>query len=337
MNELLSIRGLQVDFDTEDGPVHAVNGLDLDVGRGETVAVVGESGSGKSVSMLAAMGLLPEPPAHVSAEHMTFDGRDLRSLGPRAMRQVRGNDISMVFQDPMTSLHPLQRIGAQIMEPLRHHRSMSHADARRRCIELLDLVGIPSPEQRISEYPHQFSGGMRQRAMIAMALACEPKLLIADEPTTALDVTIQDQIVDLVNRIQDESGMSVIWITHDLGLVAGIADRIVVMYSGRLVERGHLDEMYDHPAHPYTRGLLRSLPRLDERLDDRLASIPGAPPDARVVATGCPFAPRCDHHRPRCDEAVPDLIAVGEHHEARCLPEVVATVGPRPSTAEVAR
>ena len=336
MTALLRVRSLGVEFATEDGLVHAVNGVDLDVARGETLAIVGESGSGKSVSMMAVMGLLPLPAARVTADVLELDGRDLLTASAHDVRRLRGSEMAMIFQDPMTALHPLHSIGAQIIEALRFHTSLGRRERRARAVELLDLVGIPSAERRLDEYPHQFSGGMRQRAMIAMALACEPKLLIADEPTTALDVTIQDQIVDLVDGLRAERQMSVIWISHDLGVVAGIADRVVVMYGGRVVEQAGVDDVYERPRHPYTLGLLASLPRLDaEDRSTRLEAIPGSPPDARTVGDWCSFAPRCPHRRPACTTAVPELVEVGDGHRSRCLPEVVEALEAEPAGSGV--
>ena len=289
---LLEVRGLRARFEMADDTIHAVNGVDLDVLPGETVAIVGESGSGKSVSMLSVMGLLASPPAVVSGS-VRFDGRELLGLRRSEIRAIRGDQIGMVFQDPMSSLNPVHTVGSQIGEALRIHRGASAHEARDSALSLLDRVGIPDAARRIDDYPHQFSGGMRQRVMIAMALACGPKLLIADEPTTALDVTIQAQIVDLVKGLRKDFGMAVVWITHDLGVVADLADRVAVMYAGRVVEQGTVAEIYGRTRHPYSMGLLRSVPRLGERVPVQLEEIPGAPPDMRQDVAHCAFAPRC--------------------------------------------
>ena len=291
---LLSVRALHTRFATPDGYVYAVNGIDVDVRPGETLAIVGESGSGKSVSMLSVMGLLPSPPAEVSGS-ATFDGRELLGMRTDELRGLRGNQLAMIFQDPMSSLNPVHTVGTQIGEALRIHRDASARQARAAALELLHRVGIPDASSRVDDYPHQFSGGMRQRVMIAMALACGPKLLIADEPTTALDVTIQAQIVALVRDLRRDFGMAVIWITHDLGVVADMADRVAVMYGGRVVEEGTVDEIYASTRHPYTMGLLRSVPRLGEEVPVKLEEIPGAPPDMRVDVGHCAFAPRCPY------------------------------------------
>jgi oligopeptide transport system ATP-binding protein len=302
MEPLLKIRDLQTRFYTDDGVVHAVNGVSYDMEAGETLGVVGESGCGKSVHALSIMRLIPDPPGKIESGEIIFDGRDLLKLSESEIRHVRGKDIAMVFQDPMSSLNPVFTVGYQIVEALMVHQNISKQDARDRAGELLTLVGIPAASKRLDDYPHQFSGGMRQRAMIAMALSCEPKLLIADEPTTALDVTIQAQIVDLVNRLQDNLGMAIMWITHDLGVVAELADKINVMYAGRIIERGLVEDIYKNPRHPYTMGLLGSLPRLDEAPGTKLVAIPGLPPDLVALPPGCPFAARCDYRRDRCLE-----------------------------------
>lgn len=307
MRNLLEIKNLTTRFHTEDGIVRAVNGISYDMRAGETLGVVGESGCGKSVHALSIMRLIPSPPGKIEDGEVWFDGRDLLNLSETEMRFVRGGEIAMVFQDPMTSLNPVFRVGMQIEEALRLHKGMDEAQARERAAELLDLVGIPDPEQRLEEFPHQFSGGMRQRAMIAMALSCDPQLLIADEPTTALDVTIQAQIVDLVRRLQDVLGMAVMWITHDLGLVAELAETINVMYAGYVVERGPVVPIYKEPCHPYTVGLLNSLPRLDEAPGTELESIPGQPPDLVALPKGCPFVDRCDYSVDRCIDEMPQL------------------------------
>ncbi len=322
---LLEVNGLKTQFFTEDGVVKAVNGVSFYVDEGETLGIVGESGCGKSVSVLSVMRLIPQPPGKIMGGEVLFDGQDLLQLGDEDMRQVRGNRIAMIFQDPMTSLNPVLTIGRQIGEALELHLGMKRQVARDRCAELLDMVGIPQAEERLDDYPHQFSGGMRQRAMIAMALACNPMLLIADEPTTALDVTIQAQIVELVKRLRDEIGMAVIWITHDLGIVAGLADRVIVMYAGFVVEHAPVKELYGDPRHPYTLGLLGSLPRLDEIREEKLQSIIGLPPDLIALPDGCPFAARCVFALDRCRMERPELEPVGPRHQIACWVDVTRT------------
>jgi len=319
METLLQIKNLKTRFHTEDGTVHAVNGISYDLKAGEVLGVVGESGCGKSVHALSIMRLIPCPPGNIEAGEVWFAGRDLLKLSDSGMRQVRGRDIAMVFQDPMTSLNPVYTVGFQIVEALTLHMQMDNAQARVRAAELLTLVGIPGAKQRLDNYPHQFSGGMRQRAMIAMALSCQPKLLIADEPTTALDVTIQAQIVELVKRLQEELGMAVMWITHDLGVVAELAQTINVMYAGFIIERGDVRDIYKRTRHPYTLGLLGSLPRLDEAPGTKLVSIPGLPPDLIALPKGCPFAARCIYRIDRCKEENPSLMpADGLDHHVAC-------------------
>ena len=308
---VLSVRDLTVSFATRRGPARVVNGVSYDVGAGETVAIVGESGSGKSVSSLALLGLLPRPPATVSGS-VVFGGRDLLALSREQLRSVRGNDIAMIFQDPMTSLNPVLTIGRQLTEGLQTHLGLPDRAARDRAAELLDLVGIPSPRRRLDDYPHQLSGGMRQRVMIAIGLSCDPQVLIADEPTTALDVTTQAQIVELVERLQAETGTAVVWITHDLGVVAGIADRVLVMYGGRIVEEAGVDALYDDPRHPYTVALLGALPVLGGDRPEQLVAIPGLPPDPTALPPGCPFYPRCPQRDDeRCAGEVPPLRPAG--------------------------
>ena len=315
---LLSVRDLHTRFGTRDGYVYAVNGVDFDVSPGETLAIVGESGSGKSVSMLSVMGLLPSPPAEVSGS-VRFDGRELLGMRPEDLRRLRGDEMAMIFQDPMSSLNPVHTIGSQIGEALEIHRGATHKQARAAAIELLGRVGIPDPSARVNDYPHQFSGGMRQRVMIATALACEPKLLIADEPTTALDVTIQAQIVDLVKDLRSDFGMAVVWITHDLGVVADLADRVAVMYAGRVVERGTVDEIYANTRHPYALGLLRSVPRLEETVPVVLEEIPGSPPDLHADPAACAFAPRCPYADHLSKSERPPLVATDNpEHEVAC-------------------
>jgi oligopeptide transport system ATP-binding protein len=282
------------------------------------VAIVGESGCGKSVGVMSFIRLIPEPPGKVTGGEAIFEGQDLLKMNKEAIRKVRGKDIAMIFQDPMTSLHPVLTIGHQIGEALKLHLGLNKEQARERAIELLELVNIPEASNRVDDYPHQFSGGMRQRAMIAMALACGPKLLLADEPTTALDVTIQAQIVKLVRRLRDELGMAVIWITHDLGVVAGFAERVMVMYAGSIVEESSVEDLYATPAHPYTVGLLGSLPRLDMLREERLTSIDGMPPDLIALPEGCPFAARCSYVIDRCHEEKPPLEVVAVRHKVAC-------------------
>ena len=311
MTVLMEVKDLRTYFHTQEGTVYAVNGISYTVDEGETLGIVGESGSGKSVQSLSILGLIPSPPGKVAAGSVIFRGRDLLKLSREEMRAVRGAEIAMIFQDPMTSLNPVLTIGRQITEALQLHLAMDKQAARRRAIELLQMVGIPGAERRIDDYPHQFSGGMRQRAMIAMALSCNPQLLIADEPTTALDVTIQAQIIDLVRRLRDEIGMAMIWITHDLGVIAGLADTIQVMYAGFIVERGPVEKIFSDTRHPYTLGLRNSLPRVDQR-GERLIPIEGAPPDMRKKPKGCPFAPRCIYKAAykltKCEEENPPLM-----------------------------
>jgi oligopeptide transport system ATP-binding protein len=316
---LLDLKNLKTRFHTEDGIVKAVNGVSYKMDIGEILGVVGESGCGKSVHALSLMRLIPIPPGEIKSGEVIFDGRDLMHLNDAEMRQIRGRDIAMVFQDPMTSLNPVYTVGFQIVEALTVHMEMDKAEAKKRAIELLDMVGIPGAAQRVDEYPHQFSGGMRQRAMIAMALSCQPKLLIADEPTTALDVTIQAQIVDLVKRLQQELGMAIMWITHDLGVVAELAKKINVMYAGYIVERGLVRDIYKRTRHPYTIGLLGSLPRIDDISEVELVSIPGLPPDLVDLPKGCPFYARCPFRVERCLEEMPPLVeADGMEHTVAC-------------------
>ncbi len=319
---LLEVKDLKTQFFTQDGVVKAVNGVSFYVDEGETLGIVGESGCGKSVSVLSVMRLIPQPPGKIVGGQVFFDGRNLLDMSGDEIRQVRGNQIAMIFQDPMTSLNPVLTIGHQIGEALELHLGVNREFARRRSAELLAMVGIPQADARLDDYPHQFSGGMRQRAMIAMALACNPQLLIADEPTTALDVTIQAQIIDLIKRLRDEIGMAIIWITHDLGVVAGLADRVQVMYAGHLVEEAPVKEVYGNPRHPYTEGLLGSLPRLDEIREDRLTSIEGLPPDLIDLPPGCPFEPRCVYAIDKCREVRPELEPVGPRHRIACWVDV---------------
>jgi peptide/nickel transport system ATP-binding protein len=317
---LLEVKNLSIEIATRHGPATIVDGIDLHVDRGETLGIVGESGCGKSLTMLSLVKLLPNK-IRVSGGSAEFGGRNLLTLSNSELRALRGSQIGFVFQDPLTSLNPVMKIGDQISEPLVHHKHMSRADARKRAGELLRLVGIPGAEQRLDAYPHQLSGGMRQRVMIAIGLACDPELLIADEPTTALDVTIQAQIVDLVKDLRQKLGMSVVWITHDLALIAGLADRIAVLYAGTVVEEAPVDAIFANPTHPYTRGLLASIPKMEDTHSERLSSIGGTPPEPGRRPPGCPFAPRCPLAQAICSEVVPPLAALhgGEaRHRVAC-------------------
>ena len=309
---LLSVKNLSTEFPVKKGIVKAVEDVSFDVDAGEILAIVGESGSGKSVTSLSVMGLLAEP-GHVAGGSMEFEGKDLVTLSEREYRELRGNDMAMIFQEPMTSLNPVYRVGKQIVEAIRTHENVSKKEARERAIDMLRKVGIPSPEKRIDDYPHQMSGGMRQRVMIAMALSCNPKLLIADEPTTALDVTIQAQILDLLRRLRDDTGMAVLLITHDLGVVSETADRVVVMYCGQVVEEAEVRTLFDHPMHPYTLGLLKSIPRLEDDDSKRLYMIKGMVPNPLEMPPGCHFSDRCDSCMDICREKIPDLVDVGGH------------------------
>jgi len=318
MAKLLEVKNLKTQFFTQDGIVHAVNGISYSVDAGETLAIVGESGSGKSVGVMSLIRLIPQPPGKIVDGEVWFDGQDLLKMSEDQLRHVRGNRIAMIFQDPMTSLNPVLTVGRQITESLELHLNMNREQSRRRAVELLELVGIPGANARLDDYPHQFSGGMRQRVMIAMGLSCDPQLLIADEPTTALDVTIQAQIVDLVTRLKQELGMAIIWITHDLGVVAGMAQRVLVMYAGFIVEEGSVEALYANPRHPYTIGLLRSIPRLDLGRQKRLIPIEGLPPDLLEAPTRCPFAPRCSFVIEKCWTENPPLMSVGGDHRSAC-------------------
>lgn len=322
MGRLLDVKGLETRFFTQDGVVHAVNGISYTLDEGETLAIVGESGCGKSVGVMSLLRLIPQPPGKITAGEVWFDGRDLIKLSDDEIRQVRGNRIAMIFQDPMTSLNPVLTIGFQLSEALMLHMGMDKGAARKRCVELLEMVGISQAANRLDDYPHQFSGGMRQRVMIAMGLSCNPQLLIADEPTTALDVTIQAQIADLVKRLRDDLGMAIIWITHDLGVVAGLAHRVIVMYAGFIVEEARVKELYGNPRHPYTVGLLGSLPRLDEARAHRLTSIEGLPPDLIDLPKGCPFYARCHYRVDRCKSENPTLAPVGPGHRIACWVDI---------------
>lgn len=322
MAELLKVQDLETQFKTREGLVHAVNGISFNLKEGEVLGIVGESGCGKSVSMLSLLRLIPSPPGKVVAGSAMYQGKDLLKMSDEEMRRVRGAQIGMVFQDPMTSLNPVITIGKQLSEPLMLHLGMNKHDAHNRAVEMLELVGMPEPASRLDDYPHQFSGGMRQRVMIAMALACNPQLLIADEPTTALDVTIQAQIVELVKRLRDELGMAIIWITHDLGIVAGLAQRVIVMYAGYVIEEAPVKELYANPMHPYTLGLLGSLPRINESGRRRLVSIDGLPPTLLQKPQYCPFAPRCKYAIDQSYCENPPLMQVGPDHRVACWVDV---------------
>lgn len=319
MEKLLEVQDLKVHFAVRGGTVQAVRGVNFHINKGEAVAIVGESGCGKSVTAQSLMRLIPSPPAIMSGSIM-FNGQELLTKTEKEMEGIRGNDIGMIFQDPMTSLNPTLTIGTQIKEGLLKHEKMSKQQAHSRAVEMLKLVGIPNPEDRVNQYPHQFSGGMRQRAMIAIALACNPALLIADEPTTALDVTIQAQIMQVMKDLQKKMGTSIVLITHDLGVVADVCDRVIVMYAGKVVETGTKYEIFNNPQHPYTRGLLRSVPRLDQKKDEPLIPIHGAPPDLIKPPVGCSFCARCDEAMRVCVDNDPDLVSAkdNESHRAAC-------------------
>jgi oligopeptide/dipeptide ABC transporter ATP-binding protein len=323
MTKLLEVKDLVTKFYTLDGVVNAVNGVSFDLEKGETLAIVGESGSGKSVTMMSLLGLIPMPPGKIEGGTAHFTGTegrsDLLQLSTEELRDVRGGRIGFVFQDPISTLNPIVTIGEQISETLTRHLGMTKDEARERVIEILTQVGIPDPKLRYKAYPFQFSGGMRQRVVIAIAIACKPDIVIADEPTTALDVTVQAQIVDLFKRLRDALGMAVIWITHDLGVVAGIAERVLVMYGGMPVEIALVDDLYENPKHPYTLGLLGALPRLDVKETKRLVSIQGAPPDLLLPLKHCPFAWRCEYAFDRCWQEIPKLTTVGEKHRVSCF------------------
>ncbi len=323
MDSILEVQNLVVKFNTLEGTVNAVNGVSYTTQAGKTLGIVGESGCGKSVSVLSIMGLIPDPPGKIAAGRILYNGKNLLELENKGMEGIRGSRIAMVFQDPMTSLNPVLTIGHQINEAMTLHLGYSREEARAKSLELLSLMGIPNPEERFDDYPHQFSGGMRQRVMIAMALSCSPDILIADEPTTALDVTIQAQILELTKRLQDELGMGIIWITHDLGVVAELADKVVVMYAGYIVEEADVFDIYDDPRHPYTLALLDSLPSVDRaRAHERLVTIPGSPPDGIAVFAGCPLAPRCRFVVDRCLHENPGLVNVGPEHRTACWVDI---------------
>ena len=316
---VLDVKGLKTVFRTRGGEVHAVNSVSFDLRPGELLGVVGESGSGKSVTMMSLIGLLPSPPADVRGGTVMFDGTDLLHCSEEQLRSVRGARIGFIFQDPMTSLNPVFTIGFQLMEPLRKHMGLDKRAARARAAELLDLVGIPDPARRLDDYPHQFSGGMRQRVMIAIALACDPKVLIADEPTTALDVTIQAQILELVRELRQKLGMAIVWITHDLGVIAGIADRVMVMYGGQVVEQAPVGELFANPRHPYTRALLKTVPSVRGERTAKLNVIEGQPPILKAEPSACAFRGRCLHAMARCDRENPLRRMVGPGHDIACF------------------
>jgi oligopeptide transport system ATP-binding protein len=315
---LLEVKGLKTQFKTQDGIVKAVDDISFYVMPGETLGVVGESGCGKSMTGLSIMRLIPSPPGNIVAGEILFDGQDVLKMSDEQVRSIRGNDIAMIFQDPMTSLNPVLTINRQISEALQLHMGMNKQQARERTVQLLKMVGIPNAEERVDQYPHQFSGGMRQRVMIAMALSCNPKLIIADEPTTALDVTIQAQILDLMRTLQTERDTGVILVTHSMGVVAGMADRIQVMYAGHIVETSSTEEIFANPRHPYTVGLLKSIPRLDATRKEKLEPIRGLPPDLIDLPDMCPFVPRCNYARDKCEQKNPPLLEVKPGHYAAC-------------------
>ena len=314
---LLSVRDLRVYFETEDGSVRAVDGISFEVKRGETLGIVGESGSGKSVANLSLMRLIPEPPGRIVSGSINFGGRDVLALSKTELRELRGKQIAMIFQDPMTSLNPFMRVSRQLMEVTQLHLGHTKQQARAHAIKMLEHVGIPDAAERVDSYPHEFSGGMRLRVMIAMALSCQPELLIADEPTTALDVTIQAQILELIRELKSQTGASVILITHDLGVVAGMTDRVIVMYAGKVFEQATTNELFERPANPYTRGLLRSVPDpTDEQ--GALYQIPGQPPDLARLPPGCPFAPRCERAEEICRSEFPPFVQLTPEHHSLC-------------------
>ena len=322
MSALLEVKNLQTYFSTREGTVKAVDGISYDVNQGETIGIVGESGCGKTVSALSILRLIPDPPGKIVGGELIFEGRDLLKLSEKEIRSFRGNEIAMIFQEPMTSLNPVLTIGRQLAEPMELHRGMTKKEALRESIKLLESVHIPAGESRIGGYPHQFSGGMRQRVMIAMAISCSPKLLIADEPTTAIDVTIQAQLLELMKAITRDTGTALIIITHNLGVVARYADRVNVMYAGRIVEQGTADDIYHDTRHPYTLGLLKSVPRLDETVKEKLIPVEGLPPDLTDIPKGCAFNPRCTFAFDQCFEETPVLNAVGNGHYKACWADV---------------
>jgi oligopeptide transport system ATP-binding protein len=327
MPPLLQVKDLRTYFYTEEGLVKAVDGVTYDIEEGETLALVGESGCGKSISALSLLKLIPIPPGRIVSGEVLFEGDDLLKLDEDEIRKIRGNRISMVFQEPMTSLNPVLTIGKQMTEALELHLKLDRNAANARAVQLLEMVGVAEAERRITDYPHQFSGGMRQRVMIAMAMACNPKLLIADEPTTALDVTIQAQVLEVMARLSREFGTAVIIITHNLGVVARYADRVNVMYAGKIIETSTAEKVYADPRHPYTLGLLRSVPRLDQGMGEKLIPIEGLPPDLGHLPEGCSFYPRCTYHIDKCREEFPPLVLVSENHYAACWVDVTEAKG----------
>lgn len=335
MNSLLNVKNLNTSFITSNGMVRAVRGINFNIDYGESVGIVGESGCGKSVSMLSIMKLLDEN-AIINADSLMFDGIDLTNKNINYMRKLQGNKMSMIFQDPLTSLNPLFSVGNQLIEPLKLHKKMSTAEAEKKAINLLELVGIPSPASRLKQYPHEFSGGMRQRVMIAMAMSCDPSLLIADEPTTALDVTIQAQILDLMLELKKEFNTSIILITHDLGVIASMCERIIVMYGGLIVEEGMTDDIFYNPSHPYTIGLLNSIPKINKSKSEKLVPIMGSPPNLLKPPKGCAFADRCNYAMKICKDHSPDFVDISHehrsscwllHHKAKILKKGVSTIG----------
>ena len=316
--KILDVSELKTRFHTQDCTIHAVNGLSFHLNKGELLGVVGESGCGKSVTVKSLLRLIPMPPGEIVSGTALFENNDLLTLEHEEIRDIRGGKIGFIFQDPMTSLNPVLTIGQQITEPMEKHLGLSPSEAKEKAIELLQLIGFPKAQARVDDYPHQFSGGMRQRVMIAIALSCNPKILIADEPTTALDVTIQAQIIDIINKLRNELEMSIIWITHDLGIIAGIADRVLVMYGGFIVEEAPVKELYSNPQHPYTQGLLGSLPKTGERDGDRLVSIKGQPPSLPENPQYCPFFPRCPYAYERCREENPVMFSIDLSHSVAC-------------------
>lgn len=322
MTSLMQVKDLEVQFNTLDGIVYAVNGISYHLDAGETLGIVGESGCGKSVSVLSVMQLIQEPPGKIAGGEVLYQGEDLLKMNEQQIQCIRGKDIAMVFQDPMTSLNPVLTIGRQLTEAQILHLGINKEEAKDRSVELLNKVGIPQPRDRLNDFPHQFSGGMRQRVMIAMALACLPSILIADEPTTALDVTIQAQIIDLTKNLKDQLDMAIIWITHDLAVIADLADRIAVMYAGFIVEEADVFKIFENPLHPYTLSLLKSIPRVDKNIDERLSTIPGFPPNNLGLPPGCPFAPRCSFTKDRCWAENPQLENIELEHKIACWVDV---------------
>jgi len=317
---ILDVKNLQTHFRTDDGVVRAVEKISFDLGRGETLGIVGESGSGKSVTNLSLMRLIPSPPGKIVGGEVLFDGKDILKMNETEVRKIRGNKISMIFQDPMTSLNPFLRVSTQLMESFTLHQGMGKKEAYEKSVEMLGLVGIPAPDKRIDDYPHQFSGGMRQRVMIAMALSCNPAILIADEPTTALDVTIQAQILELMKELAGKLNTATIMITHDLGVVAGVCDYVCVMYAGKIVEKATNFDLFKNPKHPYTKGLLNSVPRFDKRNDGRLYSIDGQPPNLINLPECCPFFPRCKYAKDICKTKYPETATFENRRDVSCWP-----------------